>query len=163
MSDSFTVFIIDDDKMMLILLKDFVQSKYGDATVDVFATGEEALMELHRKPNVILLDYHLDSKQQNAMNGLEILKRIKQLLPHVPVIFLSAQDDPGISADVIKYGGYDYIVKGEDAFHRLEVMINNATGHLSLRKAVKTQKIFNVILIILFVIILVAFIFQKMM
>ncbi len=159
--EKFLVFIIDDDPFMRTVLKEFISSKYPDALIDLFETGEKALMNLHKKPDVILLDYNLDSKEGSALNGLEILKRIKQLLHAVPVIFISASDDPQISADIIKYGAFDYIVKGDQAFPRLEVMINNATGHLSLRKEMATQKVFNRILFLLFVVILILFIISQ--
>lgn len=159
--DKFLIFIIDDDTHMRSVLRDFIQSKYPDATVVCYDTGEKALMDLHQKPDVILLDYHLDSKDDATLNGLEILKRIKQLLHAVPVIFLSSSEDPQISADIINYGAFDYIVKGDNALPRLEVMINNATGHLSLQKEMSTQKVFNRILLVLFIIILIIFIITQ--
>jgi CheY-like chemotaxis protein len=159
--EKFLVFIIDDDSFMRNVLKEFIQSKYIHATINCYETGEKALMELHQKPDVILLDYHLDSKDNSALNGLEILKRIKQLLHAVPVIFISASDDPQISANIIKYGAFDYIVKGDSALPRLEVMINNATGHLSLRKEMATQKVFNRILLALFVVIFIIFLIYQ--
>jgi DNA-binding NtrC family response regulator len=87
-----------------------------------------------------------------------ILKRIKQLLHSVPVIFISASDDPQISADIIKYGAFDFILKDQDALQRLEIMINNATGHLSLKKEIATQKLFNTILVALLVLIIILFV-----
>jgi two-component system OmpR family response regulator len=160
MAHPFLIFIIDDDKLMQTMLQDFVLTKYDGATVQCFLTGEEAIMELYKKPDVILLDYHLDTNIASANNGLEILKRIKQLIHSIPVIFITSQEDTKTSADIIKYGAYDYIVKGENAFNRLEIMINNSTGHISLQKQLKTQKFFNIFLILLFVAIVLVFLMQ---
>ena len=159
--EKFLIFIIDDDVFMRNVLESFILSKYEGAKVVVYETGEKAMLDMHQRPDVILLDYHLNSKEEEALNGLEILKRIKHLLYNVPVIFLSASEDPQISADIIKYGAFDYIVKGKEALPRLEVMINNATGHLSMQKQIETQKVFNRILFILLVFILLLFIITR--
>ena len=146
---SFKIFIIDDDASMREMVSDFLQKKYSEPEIFLFSTGEAALAELYRKPEVIILDYYLDTADKNAMNGVEILKRIKELLLNVPVLFLSGQENPEVAANTIKYGAYDYIVKNETAFQRMEIMINNATGHLSVQSQLKTQRIFNLVLIIL--------------
>jgi DNA-binding NarL/FixJ family response regulator len=158
MPDSFLIFLIDDDAASLEQIKTFINTKYGDANIEAFTSGEKALMELHRKPDVIILDYHIYSKDTANMSSLEILKRITQLLPHTPVIFLSDADSPEIAENIIKYGAFDYIVRNDHAFNRLEIMIDNATGHLSLHKQIRTQKIFNIILILLIVALLLAFV-----
>ena len=145
----FKIFVIDDDASMREMISDFLQTKYNEPEIFLFATGEAALAEVYRKPEVIILDYYLDNADKNAMNGVEILKRIKELLLNVPVLFLSSQDNPEIAANTIKYGAYDYIVKNENAFQRIEIMINNATGHLSVQSQLKTQRIFNLVLILL--------------
>ncbi len=148
---SFKIFVIDDDPLMSEMISDFIRKKYEHVQLFLYSTGEEAMSQLYRKPEVIILDYHLDSQEANATNGIIILRRIKELLPNVPVLFLSSQDNPEIAADTIKYGAYDYIVKNESAFQRMEIMINNATGHLSIKSQLQNQRLFNVVLIILLV------------
>lgn len=150
----FRFFVIDDDATMREMVSDFVKRKYPDAQVFTFETGEAALVELHRKPEIFILDYQLDSKVAGAMNGIEVLKRIKELLPHTPILILSSQEDPQVASDTILYGAYDYIVKNENSFQRLEIMINNSTGHLSLNKMFRLQKSVNLILGILFLVVL---------
>ena len=145
----FKIFIIDDDPVMQTMIRDFLASKYSDSELSVFTAGENALVELYRKPDVIVLDYHLDVIAKQAMNGIDILKRIKELLPNVPVIFLSGNDNPTVAANTIQYGAYDYIVKNENAFHRLEIMINNSTGHMTVKRQLGLQKTFNLILLLL--------------
>ncbi|MEO5675877.1 MAG: response regulator [Chitinophagales bacterium] len=146
---SFKIFVIDDDPVMSEMIQDFLRKRYDHVQIFLFGTGEEAMTELYRKPEVIILDYHLDSLEANATNGIIILRRIKELLPNVPVLFLSSHENPDVAADTIRYGAYDYIVKNETAFQRMEIMINNATGHLSIKSKLKNQKAFNLVLIIL--------------
>ena len=156
-----TILVVDDKANVREMLKDFCETKYSEAEVRAYPTGEAALEDLYRKPEVIILDYHLDSIEHNAMDGIEVLTRIKELLPNVPVIFLSSQDNPEISANTIKHGAYDYILKNETAFNRLEIMINNSTGHLSLRRQLSVQRIFNLVLFVLLVLTLIGFIVSR--
>ena len=157
------IFIVDDDPAMLEMINDFLQDKYSDAERSSFTTGEEALVELHKKPDVIILDYHLDSKDKTAMNGIDILKRIKELLPNEPVIFLSSQENPQVASDTIRFGAYDYIVKNESAFQRLEIMINNVTGHRSAQKQLRVQRTFNIILLLLLSALVIGFVVDQLM
>jgi DNA-binding NarL/FixJ family response regulator len=161
MADSFTVFIIDDDNVMRGRIKDFITGKYPEAVVRDFAEGEKALEELYQKPDVVILDYHLDRDKLNKLNGIELLDRIRELISSTPVIFMSSQEKPEVADNTIKHGAYDYIIKNELAFHRLEIMINNATGHLSLTRQLRMQKIFSTLLvIILIVMVIVVFVFR---
>ena len=160
---SFRIFIVDDDPSMREMINEFIQTKYDDAEIHVFSTGESALLELFKKPDVIVLDYHLESADGKSMNGIDILKRMKELLPYTPVIFLSGEENPEVAANTIKYGAYDYIVKNENAFHRLEIMVNNSTGHMSLKKQLGIQKVFNMILLVLLILGVLSFIVSRFM
>ncbi|MCX6291463.1 MAG: response regulator [Bacteroidetes bacterium] len=155
--------IVDDDPAMTEMLKDFFERKFPGAVVTTFASGETALSGIYFEPDIIILDYHLDSMNAVAMNGLQVLKKLKEQFPAVPVIFLSSQEKTEIAANTMKYGAYDYIVKNENAFHRLEIILNNIRGHADLKKNLGTQKIFNTILAILVLALIAGFFISKML
>lgn len=154
--------IIDDDNQMREMLRDFFNSKYASSQVTTFATGEEALEKMSVLPSLIVLDYHLDSMDAVAMNGLQVLKKLKERFPTVPVIFLSGQEKAEIAANTMKYGAWDYIVKNESAFHRLEILINNILGHVDLTKDLGTQKFFNRLLAVVVIALLIGLIVMRM-
>lgn len=158
----FKIIIIDDDPSMINMLKDFISAKYGAAEVTTFTTGEEALSGIYYMPEVIVLDYHLDSINPDALNGLQILKKLKDMYPETPVIFLSAEEKPDIAVNTIKYGAYDYIVKNENAFHRLEIILTNILTHGELKKNLGTQKFFNRLLAVLLIAVAIGFIILKL-
>ena len=135
--------LIDDDPQMGVILKDFLNEKYPFSEITTFKTGEESLKKIINEPDLIILDYHLDSIDTTAMNGLQVLKKLKEKIPQVPVIFLSGQEKTEIAYNTLKFGAWDYIVKNESAFHRLEIHINNILGHVDLKKNLGTQKFFN--------------------
>jgi len=81
------------------------------------------------------LDYYLNSIDQNAMNGLETLNKIKALNQKIPVIMLSSQDSIDVAVNCMKHHAYDYIVKSETAFFRLQKAITSYFNHQKLEKA----------------------------
>ena len=154
--------LIDDDAQMREMLKDFFTGKYKAAEVVSFSTGEDALSKMYMQPNLIILDYHLDSEDSTAMNGLQVLKKIKERFPDVPVIFLTGQERTEVAANTMKYGAWDYIIKNESAFHRLEILVNNILGHVELRKNLGSQKFFNRLLFVLIIALIIGMFVMRM-
>ena len=80
------IFIVDDDTMLTEALKDYL-TRNVPHDVLIFNTGEECLKHLNEDPDIIVLDFHLNSVQKDAANGMEILQVIKKHFPasHRPV------------------------------------------------------------------------------
>jgi two-component system OmpR family response regulator len=159
---NFTIVLIDDDPSMTEMIKDFLMKKYPKSAISIYHTGEEALEGIFTPPDAIVLDYHLDSMSPGALNGLQILKKLKEMYTETPVIFLSGEEKPEIAVNTIKYGAYDYIVKNENAFHRLEILLTNILSHGALKKNLGSQKFFNRLLALLLLAIIIGFIILKM-
>lgn len=116
------IFLVDDDALYLKTLEvEFKQQ--SESIIKTFATGEQCLENLSQNPDIIILDYHLNGIQKNAINGIEILDRIKKINPEIPVIMLSSQDQIEVAVNCMKHLAYDYIVKSETAFIRLQKAI----------------------------------------
>ena len=118
-NNKFLVFLVDDDTIYCKSLNNYLTSTLGNSiTTEVFETGEDCVKNLHFHPNLIFLDYHLDSSDPDASNGLTILKNIQEESPNTPVIMLSGQDLFGVAAQTILKGAIDYIIKDDDAFQK---------------------------------------------
>ena len=129
-----TLFLVDDDALFLKSLEiEFEQ--HFKVTIKKYATGEECLAHLSQNPDMIVLDYYLNSIDQNAMNGLETLNKIKAVNKKIPVIMLSSQDSIDVAVNCMKHHAYDYIVKSETAFFRLQKAITSYFNHQKLEKA----------------------------
>jgi DNA-binding NtrC family response regulator len=76
-------------------------------------------------PDVVILDYHLDGVNKNAMNGIQTLDNIKAMHADIPVIILSSQDKIDVAIDCMHHHAVDYVVKSETAFMRLQKIINH--------------------------------------
>ena len=120
------IFLVDDEPIQNEMLKDYLSERFL-YDIRVFDNGEDALQNMHLEPEIMVLDYHLEGKKSGAKNGVEILKEIKDRYPTTEVIMLSGQDKIEVAVDSIKYGAYDYVVKGETAFSRMENAMNNVS------------------------------------
>ena len=113
------LFLVDDDAVFLKSLEiEFLH--HTDFTVETFATGELCLANLSHRPDVIILDYHLNGIDKNAMNGIETLDKIKTANPDIPVVMLSSQDKIDVAISCMHHRAFDYVVKSETAFLRLQ-------------------------------------------
>jgi two-component system, OmpR family, response regulator len=127
------LFLVDDDALSLKAL----EIEFADSTewvIKTFPTGELCLENISQNPNVIILDYHLNSIEKDAINGLETLKRIKTSNQTIPVIMLSGQDKIEVAVNCMKYHAYDYIVKSETAFLRLKKAISTILHYQKIEK-----------------------------
>lgn len=120
--DKVKVFLVDDDAVFLKLLE--IEFLEHDAfSVQTFSTGEQCLNSLSDNPDVIILDYHLDGIVNNAMNGMATLDKIRASNPSIPVVILSSQDKVDVAIDCMHHHAFDYVVKSETAFLRLQNII----------------------------------------
>ena len=120
------LFLIDDEPIQNEMLRDFLSERFL-YECKIFETGEEALRHLDLKPEIAVLDYHLSGQNREAKNGVEVLKALKQQSPDTQVVMLSGQDKLEVAVESMKFGAYDYVVKGETAFNRIENAISNVS------------------------------------
>jgi len=127
------LFLVDDDAVFLKALGiDFLQQ--ADIIIEPFATGELCVKNLSHNPDVIILDYHLDGIDKNAMNGIETLDKIKAVNPDTPVIMLSSQDKIDVAINCMHHNAFDYVVKSETACMRLQKIIITIFQHKKMEK-----------------------------
>ena len=105
-------------------LQSFIVNQFPDVTeVKIFSIGEMSLMELYRKPGIVIMDYFLNSKFSEAHNGLEIIEQIKTHNPLTNIIVLSSQSNSKIVLEAISLFDCTYVQKGEEAFNKIEQTI----------------------------------------
>jgi len=127
------IFIVDDEQSISKLLSFWVKDKWG-YEVELFPNSESMFRKMSSKPDLILLDIMLP-----GLDGIETLKRIKQIDEHLPVIMLSAQGRIDVAVDSIKYGAFDYFSKPIDQ-QKLELALKNAIRNYDLVKEIQNLK-----------------------
>ncbi|MDD2565204.1 MAG: response regulator [Salinivirgaceae bacterium] len=132
-SEKIKLFLVDDDALFLKSLEiEFLQ--HADFIIETYPTGETCLANLSHNPDVIILDYLLDGIDKSAMNGIETLDKIKNIDPDIPVVVLSSQDKIDVAIDCMHHRAFDYVVKSETAFVRLQKIISTIFRYKKMEK-----------------------------
>lgn len=128
------IFIVEDEPIYLKTLK-YIAELNPDNEVYTFTSGKECINNLHKRPDIITLDYYLPD-----MSGADILKHIKSFDPDIFVIMLSGQTDVSTAVKLLKNGAYDYITKDNETKERLINVINNIISSQQLVRENKALK-----------------------
>lgn len=127
------LFLVDDDALFLKSLQiEFLE--HADFIIETYPTGELCIKNLTHKPDVIILDYQLDGIEKNVMNGLETLDKIKDFNSDIPVVMLSSQDKIEVAINCMHHHAFDYVVKSETAFVRLQKIITTIFKYKKIEK-----------------------------
>ena len=109
----FKIFIVEDEKVYSSVLH-YHLSLNPDYEVTVYTDGKSLLENLHKKPDVISLDYSLPDT-----NALKLFKQIRKTLPNVPIVVVSGQQDMQVAIEILKEGAHDYFIKNDDTKNKL--------------------------------------------
>ncbi len=136
------IFLVDDDTKQLLLLKDYLDrnSPYT-LEIKLFSSGENCLEKLDEAPEIIILDYHLDGIRPGASNGLQILKEIQKRRKGVDVIMMSSQDQLQVGLNTLEFGATDYVIKGETALLRAELVVRRILERKASERFRKAQTV----------------------
>jgi two-component system OmpR family response regulator len=135
----FLIFLVDDDPIFTKVLEtQFKEQTHYD--IKSFPTGEECLKSLLEKPDIIFLDYNLNSTNPKANNGLQILDKIKEANHTIPVVMISSQESIEVALNCIKHNAFEYIIKSEITFIRAKKSISILFNQDKLEKKVRFYK-----------------------
>lgn len=114
------IYIVDDEPLQAEILKDHLMKAHR-CDIKIYETGEAALANLEKeKPSIVFLDYNLDSKIRNAMNGVDVLKEIKKKSPQTECVMLSGVNKIEVAEQAIREGAFQFINKGDKALKEAE-------------------------------------------
>lgn len=147
MPEKFHVFVIEDDKHLQKMILDYLHLNFPDIEISLYKTGEDALIDMHLNPHLIVLDYFLSQYDKEAMDGLTVLSHIRQVNKSTRVVMFTGQEDPDVAATAMKMGAYDYIVKSPASFDKLGDIIKHLKGHLMVNTPAFNRKLLIIVLI----------------
>src|SRR5436190_15432583 len=102
----------------LLLIDDNADMRYvfgrifgpGEMELSTASSGEEGLRLYPKiKPDLVIMDVRM-----GGIDGLETLRRLRQMDTKVPVIMMTAYNTAQTAIEAMKFGAYDYLVKGEE-------------------------------------------------
>ena len=131
--DKIKVFLVDDDAVFLKLSK-IELLQHADFDIETYTTGESCLQNLGHNPDVIVLDYSLDGFDKHAMSGISTLDKIKRYNSDIPVVILSCQDEIDVAVNCMHHRAFDYVVKNDTFFVRLQKVITDIFKYKNMEK-----------------------------
>ncbi len=116
MNKSLCVWIIDDDRSIRwVLEKALLRDNIPCLT---FSAASEALAELTRsQPSAVVSDIRMP-----GVSGLELLQQLKERLPKVPVIIMTAYSDLDSAVAAFQGGAFEYLPKPFDVDQAVELV-----------------------------------------
>lgn len=122
------ILVIDDEEAIRL----FLEATLRDEGYDVLlaANGQEAIELLGRTvPDLVLLDLMLPD-----MSGIEVLKKIRDLLPHLCVVMITAYSESDSAVQAMKLHAYDYVSKPIQLDKLLKVIANGLDDSVDARE-----------------------------
>ena len=93
--------------------------------VDPHAPADKIKRRIIREnPDVVILDYYLNTVQKDAADGMEILQDIKKQNRNTQIIMLSSQESYAKAAQTLAKGAVQYVIKDEKAFEKIAGLVN---------------------------------------
>jgi putative nucleotidyltransferase with HDIG domain len=119
------ILIVDDEELICRLLAQRLTSEgYACVTAN---NGREALSHFYKDTfSLIISDIRMPE-----MDGIEFLKRVKDLNPNMMVIMVTAYPELDMAVEAMRLGAYDFIIKPAD----LDLIL------LSVRKALEKRRL----------------------
>ena len=108
------ILIVDDSQVERLLAKSLVE-KNPRLNCDVAVDGEDALRQIQeQKPTLVLTDLLMPN-----MDGLELLKRLRQDHPTIPVVLMTQYGDETTAVKALESGAASYVPKARQAEYLL--------------------------------------------
>ncbi|MRR37629.1 sigma-54-dependent Fis family transcriptional regulator, partial [bacterium] len=128
------VLLVDDEEHILNASRLLLQSN-GFSEILTRCDSREVLPLLEEQHvSVIVLDLHMPH-----LSGVELLPKLVNYFPHIPVILVTANDEVDTIVECMKTGAFDYIVKPVEA-PRLVASVRKAMDHSDLSDEVASLK-----------------------
>jgi two-component system nitrogen regulation response regulator NtrX len=119
------VLVVDDEKGIREALQQLLE--YEDIEAQACASGGEALQRyLEFRPHLVLLDVKMQ-----GMDGLETLRKLRELDPHAQVVMISGHGSIQTAVEATQLGAYDFLEKPLDT-DRILLTLRNALQHVDL-------------------------------
>lgn len=123
--------IVEDDQYFNELLTKYIKSvctssilNKSDLEIKSFYSAQDCIEQLEDDTDIMILDYYLKNENDDEeLNGENVLNEVKKFCKDCKVIMISGQNDPGLVANLMKNGIYDYVDKNTNTPNRVGSLV----------------------------------------
>src|SRR5438552_4058783 len=124
------ILVVDDEAPVREVLSEYFTSQ--GYTVHEASGGKDALAAIRRdRPDLVLLDVRMP-----GIDGVEVLRRIRELDDALAVIMVTANEDAALARETLQLGAFDYVGK---PFHYVHLRRAAPAGRPDGRRAASTD------------------------
>lgn len=128
-----TILVVDDEENILSLMAETLRLVGFEALTS--NRGAEALARIRNEQiDLVLLDINMP-----VMDGYEVMERLRQIKPQLPVILLSARQEKQEVIEGLRKGADDYVSKPfsvEEVVMRINAVLRRSSGEFTSSKIV---------------------------
>lgn len=132
--EPYKIFIVEDDPWYGEILE-YHLSLNPDNQVTRFTTGKDCLANLHKKPDLVTVDFSLPD-----FTGDKLFEKIREFDNQLPVIVISGQEEITVAVNLLKMGVTDYLLKDDNTKDLLWNAVTRIRETGNLRKEVEHLK-----------------------
>lgn len=133
-NESICIAVVDDDMMYRQAIEVSLKKVPGSRVLG-YESGEQCFRHYHQaKPDILVLDYRLCEAGNEAMNGIEVLRKVKQMDSKATVIFLTGTGSTDVAVTAIKAGAIDFITKDKNGLSRLLNQVRKAAIRIQVKR-----------------------------
>ena len=135
------IMLVEDSSIIREIVMHVLEKQLKVRVVS-FESAESAIQNLDLyEPDVILMDYNLNSSSPLNMTGLQFLKKMKLLGRSNSVIMMSGQRDKNVTSEILKSGAVNYLSKEDEGFmDNLVIQVKLILDVLEIDETQKEQK-----------------------
>ncbi len=138
------IFLVEDDKVFILALKADIESHFKNKIIKIhsFSVGETCMQKFPLiMPEIVILDYRLNSKYPDAADGIKVLDWIKRESQDTHVIMLTTDDHIEIALESFHHGASDYVVKTATKFKKINYSLSNIFKIMQARQETRKYKV----------------------
>lgn len=152
-----TIFIVEDNKVFRMAIQSDIENTFKEKNIEIhtFQTGEESMEKFEElKPQIVILDYNLNSKFRDAADGIKVMDWMKNVDKNIQIIMLTSEDNIDIALKSFHHGATDYVVKTETQFRKINYSLLNIFKMIESKSETKKFKSMTMVLSLLIAILI---------
>lgn len=122
-SEKYIIYLVEDNTIYSRQLEFFIKSSFGEKVeIICFPVSELAEDKINEGgvPNLLIMDHFLNAKYEDADDGFNSIRRLKNRFPSIHFILHSSMENRALSISILEEGICTYIAKGDDGFKKIE-------------------------------------------
>lgn len=137
------IFIVEDNIVFTLALKEGIENAFVSMPIKIhsFVTAETCMEKFkEEKPQVVIVNYHLNNKYSDGVDGIKVLDWVKKENYETHVIMLTNDDHINIALRSFQHGASDYIVKTETKFKKINYSLLNSFKMIDAKRDLRRYK-----------------------